>query len=151
VIIPLACLVAVAVIAWLLFVGPSALPAAAADNPAGHLIERRAAIYENLRDLQFEYRVGKLSDADYQNTKRDLQKELASVLAQMDGAKLESPKLESPKLDGPASASLPAVAIAAQPATLEGPPYICPTCKAMFDVDLKFCGECGKPMKEVAR
>ena len=41
-------------------------------------------IYENLRDLQFEYRVGKLSDADYQPTKVGLQKELAGVLAEID-------------------------------------------------------------------
>ena len=30
---------------------------------------RKASIYENLRDLQFEYRLGKLSDDDYQRTK----------------------------------------------------------------------------------
>ena len=43
--------------------------------PAGlrqYLDDRKAQIYENLRDLQFEYRVGKLSDEDYQSTKRDL-------------------------------------------------------------------------------
>src|SRR6202795_4142606 len=53
-------------------------------SPTQHLDERKAAIYENLRDLQFEYRVGKLSDADYQQTKLALQKELAVVLAGID-------------------------------------------------------------------
>src|ERR1700687_3675346 len=53
-------------------------------SPTRHLDERRAAIYENLRDLQFEYRVGKLSDIDYQQTKVGLQKELAQVLAEVD-------------------------------------------------------------------
>jgi len=138
VIIPLACLVAIAVIAWLLFVRPSDLPVPAPVDPSAHLIERRAAIYENLRDLQFEYRVGKLSDADYQNTKRDLQKELAAVLAQMDGVKLDAPKVAiAPPLPTPVKP--------------EGPPYICPFCKSHFEVDLKFCGECGQPMKEVAK
>ena len=43
-------------------------------SPTQHLDERKAAIYENLRDLQFEYRVGKLSDADYAQTKLALAK-----------------------------------------------------------------------------
>ena len=37
-----------------------------------------------MRDLQFEYRVGKLSDADYAQTKLALQKELAVVLAEIE-------------------------------------------------------------------
>jgi hypothetical protein len=37
-----------------------------------------------LRDLQFEYRVGKLSDADYAQTKLALQKELAVVIAEIE-------------------------------------------------------------------
>ena len=60
------------------------MPAPEPLSPTRHLDERRAAIYENLRDLQFEYRVGKLSDADYQQTKVGLQKELAGVLAEIE-------------------------------------------------------------------
>ena len=41
------------------------VPAPEPESPFRHLDERKAAIYENLRDLQFEYRVGKLSDDDY--------------------------------------------------------------------------------------
>lgn len=53
-------------------------------SPTQHLEERKAAIYENLRDLQGEYRMGKLSDADYQESKRDLQRELAEVMAEIE-------------------------------------------------------------------
>ena len=45
---------------------PTTCPSRSPFRPCQHLEERKAAIYENLRDLQFEYRVGKLSDADYQ-------------------------------------------------------------------------------------
>ena len=48
------------------------------------LMERRDAIYENLRDLRFEYRAGKFSEADYEDTRRLLEMEAARVLAQMD-------------------------------------------------------------------
>jgi hypothetical protein len=48
------------------------------------LMERRDAIYENLRDLRFEHRAGKFSDADYDEIKQSLEMEAARVLAEMD-------------------------------------------------------------------
>lgn len=74
-------------VAFTFLIRPADIPAPAPESPVKHLEERRAAIYENLRDLQFEYRVGKLSDADYQQTKLGLQQELAGVLAEMDRLK----------------------------------------------------------------
>ena len=77
-------LVVAAAVLFTLFVRKQDLPAPEPVSPTRHLEERKAAIYENLRDLQFEYRVGKLSDADYQQTKLGLQKELAGVIAQIE-------------------------------------------------------------------
>lgn len=48
------------------------------------LLERRDAIYENLRDLRFEFRAGKFSEKDYEHTKHSLEIEAARVLADMD-------------------------------------------------------------------
>jgi cytochrome c-type biogenesis protein CcmI len=67
-----------------LFVRASDLPAPEPVSPTRHLDERKATIYENLRDLQAEYRMGKLSDEDYQASKQDLQRELAQTMAQID-------------------------------------------------------------------
>ena len=133
-IIAITCLVAIVVIVFILGVRPKDLPEPEPVSPFAHLDERKAAIYENLRDLQFEYRVGKLSDEDYQTTKRDLQKELAAVLAEVDKIKV-----------GRASAPAPAAA----PKPQKPDPLTCPHCNAHFDKLLKFCGECGKPMKAV--
>src|SRR5271157_1327243 len=88
-IIALACVLAIAVIAYILGVRAKDLPEPEPVSPFQHLDERKAAIYENLRDLQFEYRVGKLSDHDYQQTKLDLQRELAGVMAEIDRVKAE--------------------------------------------------------------
>ena len=77
------------VIAFILSVRAKDLPQPEPVSPFQHLDERKAAIYENLRDLQFEYRVGKLSDQDYQQTKLDLQRELAGVMAEIDRVKAE--------------------------------------------------------------
>jgi hypothetical protein len=48
------------------------------------LLERRDAIYDNLRDLRFEYRAGKYSEQDYEEIKQSLEVEAARVLADMD-------------------------------------------------------------------
>lgn len=48
------------------------------------LLERRDAIYENLRDLRFEFRAGKFSEKDYEEIKQSLEVEAARVLAEMD-------------------------------------------------------------------
>jgi len=48
------------------------------------LLDRRDAIYENLRDLRFEYRAGKFSEKDYDEIKQSLEIEAARVLAEMD-------------------------------------------------------------------
>src|SRR6204780_5806454 len=73
-----------AALLFTLFVRAKDIPAPDPVSPTQHLDERKAAIYENLRDLQFEYRVGKLSDADYAQTKLALQKELAVVIAEIE-------------------------------------------------------------------
>ena len=81
-----------------LLIGEGSLPELEPESPTRHLEERKAAIYENLRDLQGEYRMGKLSDEDYQQTKRDLQKDLAPVLAEIDRINSEAPPTdESPE------------------------------------------------------
>ena len=134
-IIALASVLAIAVIAFILGVRAKDLPEPEPESPFLHLDERKAAIYENLRDLQFEYRVGKLSDQDYQNTKKDLQKELASVLAEVDA-------LKARLLGQVVPPALPKPPV--QP-MLNG--YSCYSCGAKLEKQLKFCGECGKPMK----
>jgi hypothetical protein len=73
-----------ACVAYALYIRPQDLPQPEPESPTKYLEERKARIYEGLRDLQFEYRLGKLSDEDYQRTKLDLQKDLAHVLASID-------------------------------------------------------------------
>jgi rRNA maturation endonuclease Nob1 len=132
--IAISCILTVGVMLFILGVRPKDLPAPQPVSPFQHLDERKAAIYENLRDLQFEYRVGKLSDADYQQTKKDLQKELAQVLAEVDRVREQL-------------GAGPAKAVVTPPAPKPSK-FTCPSCNAEFDKDLKFCGECGKPMRK---
>ena len=122
----------VGTILFTLFVRVQDVPEAPAVSPTAHLEERKAQIYENLRDLQFEYRLGKLSDADYQKTKVDLQSELAKVLAEIDSVQPAVPVVQHK-----------AAAAAAQS---QSDGKTCPHCGATFPQPMKFCGECGKVM-----
>ncbi len=49
-----------------------------------YLRERRDVIYENLRDLNFEYRAGKYPEDDYLRQRESLETEAAGVLTEMD-------------------------------------------------------------------
>jgi hypothetical protein len=115
-------LLIVGAIAYTLLVRDRDVPPPEALTGWEHLEQRKARIYDNLRDLQFEYRVGKLSDADYIRTKQTLQDELAVVMSELD------------KRAGSAAPPAPA------------PANQCPHCGAKFPVAMKFCGTCGKEM-----
>ena len=51
---------------------------------SSYLRERKDAVYENLRDLNFEYKAGKLSDGDYESLRSSLETEAAAILAEID-------------------------------------------------------------------
>jgi hypothetical protein len=48
------------------------------------LMERRDVIYDNLRDLKFEYRSGKFAEQDYEQMKQTLEGEAALVLVEIE-------------------------------------------------------------------
>ena len=50
----------------------------------GYLYERKEVIYENLRDLNFEYKAGKFPDTDFQAMRSTLEAEAAQVLAEIE-------------------------------------------------------------------
>jgi hypothetical protein len=49
-----------------------------------YLRERKDVIYENLRDLNFEYLAGKYPEADYAEQRAGLEDEAARVIAEID-------------------------------------------------------------------
>ena len=59
----------------------------AGKDAALYLRERKEVVYENLRDLNFEYKAGKFPDSDYQAMKTSLEDEAAAILAEI--ARLE--------------------------------------------------------------
>jgi hypothetical protein len=137
VIILFAILIGIAALVFTLGVREKDIPEPVPVSPVQHLEDRKQAIYENLRDLQFEYRVGKLSDEDYQQTKQALQRELAGVLLEMEETFKRLGLQPTPVAKKPAANP----AVRTRPAPQR---TTCPHCGASFPQSLKFCGECGR-------
>src|SRR6185312_10596441 len=55
-----------------------------AKTRLSYLEERKESTYENLRDLSFEYKAGKLGEEDYAMQRAALEDEAAAILAEME-------------------------------------------------------------------
>ena len=90
--------------------------------------ERRDAAIEALRDLELEYRTGKLHEDEYQATRARLER--AAIDARNAAA-------------GTAAAREPARAPAPEPREPTASPRPCPECAASLTGDEAFCPTCG--------
>jgi hypothetical protein len=55
-----------------------------------YLEERKEQLYENLRDLNFEYRAGKYPEEDFTTQRAQLENETAQLVAEMDHLEQQS-------------------------------------------------------------
>jgi hypothetical protein len=80
-----ACLaLAAATLIFIFYIEPDPSDSAPHRSRLDGLLERRDAIYENLRDLKFEHRAGKFSEVDYEEMRAALEKEAALVLSEIE-------------------------------------------------------------------
>jgi len=78
-----ACIALTAAALIYMFSVPASVHQGPEQTRIAFLEERKEAVYENLRDLNFEYKAGKLPDADYINMKNALEQEAAAILAEI--------------------------------------------------------------------
>ena len=80
-----ACLaLAMATVLFIFYIQPDASDLAPHRTKLDQLMEQRDAIYDNLRDLRFEFRSGKYSEGDFEAMKTGLENDAAMVLAEID-------------------------------------------------------------------
>lgn len=75
-------LFAVSLLAYIFM--PSPVEHTEAKTRLAFLYERKDVIYENLRDLNFEYKAGKLSDDDFLPMRTSMEEEAATCLAEIE-------------------------------------------------------------------
>jgi hypothetical protein len=90
----------------------------AAEREREYLQEKREVLYDNLRDLHLEFRMGKLSEPDYLLTKARYQEELALLLHQLEN--VDKPEKVAAVVPGR-----------------------CGRCGKDNPADNRFCGACG--------
>jgi len=72
---------------YYIFFFPGEVYAGEEKTRLSYLRERKEAVYENLRDLNFEYKAGKVPDVDYQSMRTSLEEEAAAIMSEI--ARLE--------------------------------------------------------------
>ncbi|MBZ5630533.1 MAG: hypothetical protein LAO06_16870 [Acidobacteriia bacterium] len=87
-----ACVLMTAALFFYMFSLPSRVEAGEEKTRLAFLNERKETVYENLRDLNFEFRAGKYPEADYEAMRAALEDEAAALLAEIDA--LENPPLQ---------------------------------------------------------
>lgn len=104
-------------------------------TPLTDLKRRRLVLYENLQDLEFEYRARKIAPKDYEMLRETYTAEAAQLMA-------NSRAIER----GSTADAFIEREVAARRARLQAravPDYTCPKCGFENPVPVKFCGECG--------
>jgi len=101
----------------------------------GDLKRRRLVVYENIQDLDFEYKAGKVAKEDYESLRTEYQAEAARLMA--DAKAAETLSVEETIIERE---------VAARRARRKSGPvedYTCSECGFENPVPVKFCGECG--------
>src|ERR1700757_4126682 len=75
---------AFATVLFIFYIQPDASDLAPHRSKLDQLLERRDTIYDNLRDLRFEFRSGKYAEHDYEAMKTTLENEAALVIAEIE-------------------------------------------------------------------
>lgn len=71
-------------ILWYIFYLPETAEEAPEKTRLVYLRERKDVVYDNLRDLNFEFKAGKFPDSDYQQMRASLEDEAAALLAEIE-------------------------------------------------------------------
>lgn len=108
-------------------------------TPLADLKRRRLVVYENLQDLEFEFKAGKIARDDYTSLRENYVAEAAQLMvASQDEEQLTS------------DSSLVERVVAARRARRNLQPsqdYVCQDCGFENPLPVKFCGECGARIK----
>lgn len=113
---------------WPLFVKTSDETAGQKAEPdADYLVARKTAIYRNIKELEFEYKMGRMTETDFQRLEAEYKGEAAEIFQKLDIMDMLNAPAIMPETDVKADVKADA----------------CPACGAKTIPDKKFCADCG--------
>jgi hypothetical protein len=95
------------------------------DQTFSYLKEKKTTVYNNLKDLDLDYSIGKIAQDDYARIRSEFKQEAAQVLTEIDELDQWIEKELSRR----------------QGETLQK--SICPSCSQILLQDAKYCSQCG--------
>ena len=107
------------------------------ETPLHHLLSRKDSIYLAMKDLEFDYQTGKLSDDDYGSLRQKFVAQAATVLEEIDDMR------PGKKGGAKAGAKKKAAATATIVKTDEAGEQTCDECGFAYSDGNKFCQSCG--------
>jgi hypothetical protein len=112
-----------------------------AETDLDRLLNRKAIIYTNLKDLDFEYKMGRLGESDYRRLENGYKGEAAAVLEKLDhlGAEKDLDELIERDISNRKSRLFPS-AKSTEPADGTS----CPSCGSPKVSGKRFCADCGQ-------
>jgi len=120
-----------------LFRKEDTLESAIIEETEWDLLQRKKeVVLGNMQDLDFEYKCGKLSEADYQKIRGEMSAEAALVFQEIESIEAEA------DLDALIRRELSARKAKTTAATIS-----CSSCGSSNPVTNKFCAECGAKLK----
>jgi hypothetical protein len=103
-----------------------------AETELDRLLDRKGVVYKNVMDLELEYKMGRLSEADFRRLDAGYKQEAALILQEID--KIGS----SGNLDASIERDISARKEKAGTEQLR-----CPSCGAQIVAGKKYCADCG--------
>ena len=110
-----------------------------AETELDRLLNRKAIVSTNLKELEFEYKMSRLSDADFKRLESGYKGEAAAILQKLDQMGVEKDLDERIEKDIASSKARLFSTAAAQAKS----PGRCPSCGADLIAGKKFCADCG--------
>ncbi len=111
-----------------------------AETELDRLLDRKAVIYANLRDLDMEYKMGRLSEADFRQLEAGYKNDAAIILQRLDQLNASENLDEAIEKD----IASRRIKLFASESKRAKDSSRCPSCGAEIIAGKKFCADCGK-------
>ena len=108
------------------------------ETELDRLLDRKAVIYDSLKDLNFEHAMGRLTDADYRRLEADYKNDAALLLQKLDQLG------DSKDLDNAIEKNIAARKAALFTPAPDRKTRFCPSCSAAIIPGKKYCADCGE-------
>ncbi len=102
------------------------------NHKANDLLERKEAIYAAIKDIEFDYQMGKLSEEDFQALRQQYKDEAVGLLKKIDQIQHKADKSKN---------------ASAGKKSEQASPKFCWSCGAAVTRGDKFCANCGSALE----